>query len=89
MTKIRRLIPVLLLLAYTVTVHAAPGSDDAYLWKAGVARVVITPEYPVWMAGYSSRTSPSDGKLHDLWAKAVSYTHLGGSYAHRSTGPYM
>lgn len=71
MTKIRRLIPALLLLAYTVTVHAAPGSDDAYLWKAGVARVVITPEYPVWMAGYSSRTSPSDGKLHDLWAKAL------------------
>ena len=71
MTKIRRLIPVLLLLVYTVTAHADSGLNDGYLWKAGVARVVITPEYPVWMAGYSSRTSPSDGKLHDLWAKAL------------------
>lgn len=71
MTKIRRLIPVLLLLIYTVTVRADSDLSDAYLWKVGVARVVITPEYPVWMGGYSSRTSPSDGKLHDLWAKAL------------------
>jgi len=49
MTKIRRLIPVLLLLAYTVTVHAAPGSDDAYLWKAGVARAVARCPPPVPM----------------------------------------
>jgi hypothetical protein len=25
----------------------------------------------MWMAGYASRTSPSEGKLHDLWAKAL------------------
>ena len=67
----RRLIPVLLLLIYTVTVRADSDLSDAYLWKVGVARIVITPEYPVWMGGYSSRTSPSDGKLHDLWAKAL------------------
>ncbi len=71
MTKTRRLIPVLLLLIYNVTVHADSDLSDAYLWKAGVARVVITPEYPVWMGGYASRTSPSEGKLHDLWAKAL------------------
>ncbi|OIN60860.1 neutral/alkaline non-lysosomal ceramidase N-terminal domain-containing protein [Arsenicibacter rosenii] len=40
-------------------------------WKAGVAKVVITPEGPLWQAGYASRTHASDGKLHDLWAKAL------------------
>jgi len=47
--------------------------DDAHqpTWKAGVARAVITPEQPMWMAGYASRRMPSDGKIHDLFAKAV------------------
>lgn len=29
------------------------------------------PRIPGMDGGYSSRTSPSDGKLHDLWAKAL------------------
>jgi neutral ceramidase len=40
-------------------------------WKAGVARSIITPSEPVWMAGYASRTHPSEGTLFDLWAKAL------------------
>lgn len=40
-------------------------------WKAGVAKVIITPKESVWQAGYASRTHPSEGKLHDLWAKAL------------------
>jgi len=44
---------------------------DTKGWKAGVARVVITPEEPIWMAGYASRTKPSEGTLVDLWAKAL------------------
>jgi len=40
-------------------------------WKAAAGRVKITPEKPVWMAGYASRTQPADGTLHDLWAKAL------------------
>lgn len=40
-------------------------------WKAGIARVVITPEQPVWMAGYASRSRPSEGKVHDLYGRAL------------------
>lgn len=40
-------------------------------WKAGVASVVITPEKSMWMAGYAARTKPSEGKVHDLRAKAL------------------
>lgn len=37
----------------------------------GVARKAITPTGPVWMAGYASRNRPSEGVMHDLWAKAL------------------
>jgi hypothetical protein len=40
-------------------------------WKAGVARVAITPQEPIWMAGYGARNHPSDGILFDLWSKAL------------------
>ena len=40
-------------------------------WQAGVARIEITPQEPMWMAGYAARTRPADGKLTDLYAKAL------------------
>jgi hypothetical protein len=40
-------------------------------WKAGVAKIAITPEHSMWMSGYAARTKPAEGKLHDLWAKAL------------------
>lgn len=39
--------------------------------RAGVARIDITPEGPIWMTGYASRTHPSTGVLHHLWAKSL------------------
>jgi hypothetical protein len=43
---------------------------EAANWKAGVARAIITPEKPVWLAGYGTKRPP-DGKLHELWMKAL------------------
>ncbi len=40
-------------------------------WRAGVAKTVITPEELTWMAGYGSRDHVAEGKLTDLWAKAL------------------
>jgi hypothetical protein len=48
---------------------AASGADSA--WKAGIARVKITPDEPIWMAGYASRDKPSEGVRQDLFAKAL------------------
>ena len=52
------------LLITGLSAFAAPG------WKAGVAKAVITPEKAVWLAGYDSKRVPN-GKLHDLWMKAL------------------
>ncbi len=43
---------------------------EAANWKAGIAKAIITPEKPVWLAGYGSKRAP-DGKLHELWMKAL------------------
>ncbi len=50
----------------------SPNADGlAGGWKAGTARAAITPKEPVWMAGYGARDRPSEGAVHDLWAKAL------------------
>lgn len=50
----------------------AQANDAASLaWKAGAAKVVITPQESMWMSGYGARDRPADGKLTDLWAKAL------------------
>jgi len=58
----------LLLLVAAVMPSLAGGAEAT--WKAGVAKAVITPEKSVWLAGYGTKRAP-DGKLHDLWMKAL------------------
>lgn len=48
-------------------------------WKAGVASVVITPQDSMWMAGYAARKKPSEGKVHDLHAKALALEDVQGT----------
>lgn len=60
----------------------SPGAemrDATPAWKAGVATVVITPEYSIWMAGYAARTKPSEGKVHDLYGKALALEDADGT----------
>src|SRR5579859_2358909 len=40
-------------------------------YKAGIGRIIITPEKPIYMSGYAGRDHPSEGAIHDLWAKAL------------------
>ncbi len=56
-------------------------SNVASGWEAGLARATITPEGPIWMSGYASRTRPSEGVRHDLWAKALVIQDPGGEKA--------
>jgi neutral ceramidase len=50
-------------------------------WKAGAAKAVITPDQPMWMSGYGARDKPAEGKLHDLWAKALAVEDAKGKRA--------
>src|SRR5207247_2277279 len=40
-------------------------------WRAGVARVNISPELPIWLSGYGGRNRPANSKHDDLWTKAL------------------
>ncbi|MFM7070453.1 MAG: neutral/alkaline non-lysosomal ceramidase N-terminal domain-containing protein, partial [Planctomycetota bacterium] len=50
---------------------AAQAASAADGWKVGVARVKVTPEKSMWMAGYAARKKPSEGVVQDLYAKAL------------------
>jgi hypothetical protein len=65
---------ILLTTSWSATIAMAQKTG----WKAGVARIVITPDQNMWMAGFASRTHQSDGKLHDLWAKALALEDADG-----------
>ncbi len=40
-------------------------------WKAGAARVDITPDYPVRLSGYGSRTTEHEGVIKRIHARAL------------------
>jgi neutral ceramidase len=51
---------------------AVPGVGAAEPeWKVGLAQVKITPERPLLLAGYASRTRPFEKVETDLYAKAL------------------
>ena len=56
---------------WMIATIAARPSEAFAGWQAGTARVAITPKQPLWMSGYASRTRPSEGAVHDLWAKGL------------------
>lgn len=57
------------------TVLLASAAD----YRAGLARVDITPEGPIWLSGYASRSKPSDGVLNRISAKALALEDSKGS----------
>ncbi len=50
-------------------------------WKAGVAKTPITPAEPIWMAGFASRTKPSEGVRQDIYVRALAIDDGGGKPA--------
>lgn len=78
------LIHLLSILSFVYAGVPGDGDRDTLQWRAGVAQAVITPEEPMWMAGYASRNRPSEGKLHDLRAKGFSFGRCG----REAGGPY-
>ena len=54
-----------------VTLVATLPEADAATWKAGAAKVKITPKEFMWMSGYGGRNKPAEGKLTELWAAAL------------------
>ncbi len=70
----------LLVVSLVATPPFLEGSKaSADTWKAGLARVDITPTESMWMAGYAGRNRPSEGTLHPLWVKVVALEDAQGN----------
>jgi neutral ceramidase len=75
------LVMLLAAVAWSVVgpVSFAQAAESQPEWKAATASVVVTPEEPMWMAGYAARDKPSEGKIHDLYAKALALEDAQGN----------
>ena len=72
---------LVLFFAFFLCIYVSAQENKTKTWKAGVARVIITPKESMWMAGFASRIRPSEGKLHELWAKALAFEDAEGKKA--------
>ncbi len=70
---------LVLILSGTGVAQEAHDAQEETPWKAGAAKVEITPEELMWMAGYGSRKAPAEGKLTPLWAKALALEDAEGN----------
>ncbi len=68
-TIVKRIVSFIVLVGIGIVFSIAYA--DGASFKAGVAKTVITPKTNMWMSGYASRKTPSEGKAQDLFAKAL------------------
>ena len=70
-----RIVPKLVLAAITfvsVTMfYLADKATAAQTYQVGVAKVDITPEYPIRLNGFGGRRAESEGITQPIWAKAL------------------
>lgn len=73
--RLRRLSRLLLLVGMLLPLTAvdlwAGAKRPTTDWRAGLAKIRITPDKPIWMAGYADRRKPSEGAIQDLYIKAL------------------
>src|SRR5947207_11489379 len=73
-----RLLIFVLAVGYA-TQHADAAAEKQ--WQAGVAKVNISPELPIWLSGYGGRNKPAAAKHDELWAKALVLEDAAGNRA--------
>ena len=67
---------------------AVRGDGSELPWHAGLGRRAITPQTPVWLAGYGTKRAP-DGKVHDLWVKVLALRASDGKRVVMATTDHM
>jgi len=77
----RRWIRLWIVSITVVLLTVPPLSAQEATWRVGLAQAKITPEEPIWLAGYGGRDRPSEGVLHDLWIKVLALESADGQRA--------
>src|SRR5262245_47722796 len=73
LTSIHRRLATVLFVAFFLAGSHSKADDQlaAGLRAVGVARVDITPDYPVRLSGFGFRRTESEGIRQRIWAKAL------------------
>jgi len=61
---------ILILFFWAMSTRDSIAASDT-LYQVGVARIDITPAYPIRLSGYAVRKTESEGVAQKLWAKAL------------------
>jgi len=61
--------------------NTVPLSAGDPTWKAGTSRAKITPEAPMYLAGFGGRSGAAEGALHDIWMKVIALEAANGTRA--------
>jgi putative membrane-bound dehydrogenase-like protein len=59
-----------LLCVFSNAANAADGTDGG-IYQIGVAKVDVTPAYPIRLNGFGYRREESEGVTHQIWVKAL------------------
>jgi hypothetical protein len=54
------------------SLRAAKYSPENKAFAVGIAKIDITPDYPIRLSGFGGRRTESEGVTHPIWAKAMS-----------------
>lgn len=71
---------LLLKTAFVITCLSIPSAWTGG-FRAGLARVDITPELPFWLTGYASRSAPATNVAQRIYAKAIALDDGAGEQA--------
>jgi neutral ceramidase len=73
--------PLALFLLASLALSFITDASAAESWQAGVAKTIITPDHPIRLSGYGGRDGLSQGKLTELYAKALALEDAAGQRA--------
>jgi len=69
----------LALVCCSITIFSSTArAEQEVTWKLGLAKAIITPEAPMYLAGYGNRSAAAEGKLHDIWIKVMALEDAAG-----------
>lgn len=78
----------LIAFAFVSATFAVGGGGQELSWRVGIGRRAITPQTPVWLAGYGTKRAPA-GKIHDLWVKVLALRASDGKRVVMATTDHM
>jgi len=61
----------LVILVMLASMPALALADEQPQWLVGTSKADITPNNSIWMAGYASRTKPSEGVAQKLYSRVI------------------